>query len=55
MLMGKEVRIETLDTYTSVLVALSVALLLVASGFTKKQLVWRRPRYAFIRRRQPRR
>lgn len=35
---------EPYETYTSVLVALSVALLLVASGLAKKQLVWKRPR-----------
>ena len=35
---------EAYETYTSVLVALSVALLLIASGLAKKQLVWKRPR-----------
>ena len=35
---------EPYETYTSVLVALSVALLLIASGLAKKQLVWKRPR-----------
>ena len=33
---------EPYATYTSVLVALSIALLLVASGLAKKQLVWKR-------------
>jgi hypothetical protein len=32
---------EALETYTSVLGVLSVALLLVASGLGKKQLVWK--------------
>jgi hypothetical protein len=34
----------TYETYTSVLVVLSVALLLIAAGLGKKQLVWKRPR-----------
>jgi hypothetical protein len=33
---------EPFDAYTSTLIALIVALLFVASGFAKKQLVWRR-------------
>jgi len=33
----------TYETYTSVLVVLSVALLLIAAGLGKKQLVWKRP------------
>ena len=33
---------EVLDTYTSVLAVLSAALLLVAGGMAKKQLVWKR-------------
>jgi hypothetical protein len=35
---------EPYETYTSVLVALSIALLLIVSGLAKKQLVWKRPR-----------
>jgi hypothetical protein len=35
---------EPYETYTSLLVALSIALLLIASGLAKKQLVWKRPR-----------
>ena len=31
---------EALETYTSVLAVLSVALLLVIAGVAKKQLVW---------------
>ena len=31
---------EALETYTSVLAMLSVALLLVLAGLAKKQLVW---------------
>jgi hypothetical protein len=37
---------EAYEAYTGVLVALSVALLLIASGLAKKQLVWKRPRPA---------
>jgi hypothetical protein len=33
---------EALETYTSVLAVLSAALLLVAGGMAKKQLVWKR-------------
>jgi hypothetical protein len=32
---------EALDTYTSLLATLSAALLLVAAGLAKKQLVWK--------------
>ena len=32
---------DALETYTSVVAALSAALLLVAAGLAKKQLVWR--------------
>ncbi len=32
---------EALETYTSVLAVLSVALLLVVAGLAKKQLVWK--------------
>ena len=32
---------ENVETYTSVLAVLSVALLLVATGLAKKQLVWK--------------
>jgi hypothetical protein len=49
---SKEVNMEPYATYTSVLVALSVALLLVASGLAKKQLVWKRPRPLPVRRRR---
>lgn len=40
------------DSYTSVLVVLSIALLLIAAGFGKKQLVWKRPRPLPVRRRR---
>jgi hypothetical protein len=43
---------EPYETYTSVLVALSVALLLIASGLAKKQLVWKRARPSRGRRRR---
>ena len=32
---------EAVETYTSVLTALSVGLLLVVAGLAKKQLVWK--------------
>jgi hypothetical protein len=35
---------EVYETYSSVLVVLSAALLLIAAGLGKKQLVWKRPR-----------
>jgi hypothetical protein len=38
---AKEVHVEAVETYTSVLTVLSVALLLVAAGLAKQQLVWR--------------
>jgi hypothetical protein len=45
---------EALETYTSVLAMLSVALLLVAAGLAKKQLVWKANRVrARPRRRRP--
>jgi hypothetical protein len=33
---------ESFETYASALTAISVALLLVAAGLAKKQLVWKR-------------
>ena len=44
---------ETFETYTSVLAVLSVALLLVAAGLAKKQLVWK-PKPLPMRRRRRR-
>jgi hypothetical protein len=35
---------EVLEAYTSVLAVLISALLLVAAGLGKKQLVWKRPK-----------
>ena len=52
---SKEVNMEPYATYTSVLVALSIALLLVASGLAKKQLVWKRPRPLPVRSRRRKR
>jgi hypothetical protein len=43
---------EALDTYTSVLALLSTALLLVAAGLAKKQLVWKAKRVPMLRRRR---
>jgi hypothetical protein len=40
---SEEVKMELYETYTSGLTALSVALLLIAAGLAKKQLVWKRP------------
>jgi hypothetical protein len=45
---------EVLETYTSVLVVLIGALLLVAAGLGKKQLVWKRPKPVRVRFRRPR-
>lgn len=42
------------ETYTSVLMVLSIALLLIAAGLSKKQLEWRpRPLLVRSRRRKP--
>jgi len=46
---------EALETYTSVLAVLSAALLLIAAGLAKKQLVWRRPKPVPVWRRRGRR
>jgi hypothetical protein len=47
---------EGLEIYSSTLVVLSAALLLVLAGLTKKQLVWKRakPRFVSARRRRRR-
>jgi hypothetical protein len=45
---------ETLETYTSVLAVLSAALLLVATGLAKKQLVWKRVKPVSVRLRRRR-
>jgi hypothetical protein len=45
--------VEALETYTSVLAILSVALLLVAAGMAKKQLVWKVKPVSARRRRRP--
>ena len=42
---------KALEAYTSALVVLSAALLLIAAGLAKKQLVWKRPKPAPARRR----
>lgn len=47
-------RVEALETYTSVLTVLSVALLLVTGGLGKKQLVWKTRIPAPVRRRRRR-
>jgi hypothetical protein len=53
--MRKEVqRVEALETYTSVLTVLGVALLLVTGGQGKKQLVWKTRIPAPVRRRRRR-
>jgi hypothetical protein len=44
---------EALENYTSALAVLSAALLLVAAGLAKKQLVWKRSRPVPARRRRP--
>jgi hypothetical protein len=43
---------EALETYTSVLALLSAALLLVAAGLAKKQLVWKAKPVSIRRRRR---
>jgi hypothetical protein len=43
---------EVLESYASVLAALSGALVLVASGLVKKQLAWKQPATARARRRR---
>jgi hypothetical protein len=43
---------EALETYTSVLALLSAALLLVAAGLAKKQLVWKAKPVRMPRRRR---
>lgn len=53
--LGQEVRMEMYETYTSVLVVLSVALLLITAGVGKKQLEWRRPHRVTVRSRRTRR
>jgi hypothetical protein len=40
------------NSYAPVLVVLSIALLLIAAGVGKKQLVWKRPRPLPVRRRR---
>ncbi|MGN6431316.1 MAG: hypothetical protein ACTHNB_11400 [Gaiellaceae bacterium] len=45
---------EALETYTSALAVLSAALLLVAVGLAKKQLVWKRAKTVPARRRRRR-
>jgi hypothetical protein len=45
---------ELYEPYTNVLMALSVALLLIAAGLAKKQLVWKRPRPLPVRARRRR-
>jgi hypothetical protein len=52
LLTERRCNMEVLETYTSVLTVLSAALLLVASGLAKKQLVWKRPRPVPLRRRR---
>ena len=51
--MTKEVHVEAVETYTSVLTILSVALLLVVAGLGKKQLVWK-AKPVLVRRRRRR-
>jgi hypothetical protein len=45
-------KMEALETYTSALAVLSAALLLVAAGLAKKQLVWKRAKAVPARRRR---
>ena len=43
---------EAYETYSTVLIVLTVALLLIAAGVGKKQLVWKRPRPLPVRSRR---
>ena len=52
---SEEVRMEPYETYTSVVTAASVALLLISSGVAKKHLVWKLPRPLPIRSRHRKR
>jgi hypothetical protein len=45
-------KMEALEMYTSALVVFSAALLLVAAGLAKKQLVWKRAKPVPARRRR---
>jgi hypothetical protein len=45
---------EAFETYVSALIVLSAALLLVAAGLAKKQLVWKRTKPVRARRRRRR-
>ena len=50
---AKEVHVEAVETYTSVLTVVSASLLLVVTGRAKKQLVWKaKPLLARRRRRR---
>jgi hypothetical protein len=49
---SEEVKMESYETYASVVMAGSVALLLIAAGVAKKQLVWKRPRPLPVRSRR---
>ena len=46
---------EPYDTYTSVVTAASVALLLITAGVAKQQLVWKLPKPLPVRRRDRKR
>jgi hypothetical protein len=47
-------KMEALEAYTSALAVLSAALLLIAAGLAKKQLVWKRAKPVPARRRRKR-
>jgi hypothetical protein len=51
---GGESGMELYGTYTSVVMAMSVALLAITAGVAKKHLVWKRPKPLPVRiRRRP--
>jgi len=52
---SKEVRMEPYDTYTSVVTAASVALLLITAGVAKQHLVWKLPKTLPVRSRHRKR
>jgi hypothetical protein len=49
---SEEVRMELYETYPSVVMAVSAALLAIAAGVAKKQLIWKRPKPLPIRSRR---
>ena len=51
---SKEMEMDALDPYATVLAVLSVSLLLIAAGVGKKQLVWKQRKPLLVRSRRRR-